>query len=143
MAEQVRKDFVREKATALALEDAQKTAADLAKQDAAKRAAAKCWKGSYDVRLMDYMERPASELPNPVIIESLPTLGAGQVSPVLPTLDGAMLSMVVKRTAPDMKNFAAVSQLWQNLWFQEKMQLKSAAFEKYLSDNCAILEQKR
>ena len=60
----------------------------------------------------------------------------GKVAPVVKTEDGAQIVMLVKRTAPDMKDFAKEKELYISMVRQQKLSNAMMALNEDIAANC-------
>ncbi|MDD3885722.1 MAG: SurA N-terminal domain-containing protein [Victivallaceae bacterium] len=66
------------------------------------------------------------------------TLREGENSAMMPTSDGAVVTLLEKRTPPDMSGFKAKASRYENLLRQYKAELAAQGFQERLLQNCHL-----
>ena len=69
-------------------------------------------------------------------VQAVLNLLPGKVAPVVKTEDGAQIVMLVKRTAPDMKDFAKEKELYISMVRQQKLSNAMMALNEDIAANC-------
>ena len=128
----VQEDYIAATTTRLAREAAERAVKELAALPADKRLASKLWTGTQEFTLVN----PPLTRMGGQIVEAALGLGPGDLSPVLPTPDGAMIVSVAKRTAPDMAELAKSKDQWDMIWRQQKTGAQQADFQEFLNSQC-------
>ena len=130
----VQEDYIASATTRLAREAAERAAKELAALPADKRLASALWTGTQEFTLVN----PPLTRTGSLVVEAALGLGPGELSPVLPTPDGAMIVTVAKRTAPDMAELAKSKEQWDMIWRQQKTGVQQADFQEFLNSQCVF-----
>ncbi len=128
----VREDYMASASTNLARDAARRASEELAAVPAAGRLDSKLWTSSRTFTLSN----PPLDRMGGRVMEAALTLKPGELSPVLPTPDGAVVVTVAGRTAPDMADFAKQKERWDGGWRQMKTDMQYAVFQDFMSSQC-------
>jgi hypothetical protein len=134
VARQVQDDFIREESSRLAKEAAGKFRDALESEAAAKRAADKRFSRQVRFSLSDMNLR----LDDRMVAQQVLMLKPGELTPVTATPEGAAVGCLVRRTAPDMAEFAKTKDMWEMNWKNFKWQSQFESFQRYIQANCAL-----
>ena len=141
VAAQVKKDCALATGRKNAQLEAQKAFAQIAKLPVAKREAelAKISKSPLKSVSFSFVEMPGT--PEAYTMAQVTSnIKVGEVAPPFPTGDSVNIAMLVKRTAADMKKFAAEKDKFAALCRNRKLQLAILAIQEDLNRNCVFSE---
>ena len=129
---QIWEDYVHERAAELARQAAAEESTRLDKiEDGAARA--KAFGEMKNCKFETREITPQPGLPTPV-----EALAVNEVSEVLPSVDGAMLVLMVKRTPADPAEFARDKELWKMRARSSRAAIAQQAFAEQLSENIKV-----
>ena len=142
VAAQVKKDCAQAIGRKNAQIAAQKAFSEVMKmKDASKREAALAKAAGGKLKSVSYsMINIPSEQIAYLAAQVTSNIKVGELAPPMPSTDGVIVAMPVKRTAADMKNFSADKDKFAAICRNRKIQLAILAIQEDLNSNCVFSE---